>query len=100
MGLPVKTTREKMILRWLKSYSEDGKYLSDAELNEKMEALDELMTEAYADASEDLMFQMMQEKTWGTHKGMQTYNTACLNIWHEVIDQYLPTPEMYDLPDD
>ena len=33
MGLTATPIRQRMILRWLKSYSEDGKYLSDAELN-------------------------------------------------------------------
>ena len=55
-----------------------------------IQSLDSQMTQAFAASEEALMERMMSAQTWGHPQPMREFETRRLELWAEVVDEFLP----------
>ena len=86
---PLKPLRIRSITRWLK----DSRSAAQAspQKRESPQEIDRRMMETFGENEDALMSSMMKAKTWGTQEGLREFNTRRLEMWDEVVSQYLPT---------
>lgn len=91
---PLQAVRQRSIQRWMREHDPHAAGLTTAMLNERANALDEQMLDAFECAEDELMAQMMRDGTWGTEPGMRLLPTKRMEIWQDVVSTALPTSDL------
>lgn len=94
---PLKPLRLRSIQRWLALQHPPP---PSAERDSLAEALDDQMIQAFEAKEASLMEAMDQAGTTGTQAAMQAHRTNLLAVWHQVLDDFLPTPTTDPDPED
>lgn len=89
---PLKEMRLRSIARWLN----EPKSSPSAGPSSRAMELDDLMIENFEAMEEDLRAEMMRKGTWGTAEGMTEFPTRRLELWNQVLADYLPTTSDLD----
>lgn len=88
---PLPAIRLRSISRWMQDNqpAQFRELSQSGELNSRVMALDEQMTEAFEAREDALMDKMMRAKTWGTTQGMGQFQTDRLTLWNETVAEFL-----------
>ncbi len=85
---PLQDLRLRSIKRWLKDSRPAPS--SPQALDNRAREIDEQMIEAFSDREDAVKWAMMKNKTWGTGEGMESFPLARLEIWQDVVSEFLP----------
>lgn len=89
---PLKPLRIRSITRWLKDSRSAGQ--ASSQKRDSPQEIDRQMIQTFEDNEDSLMASMMKAKTWGTQDGLREFNTRRLELWNEVLSQYLPISDL------
>lgn len=86
---PLPQARLRSIQQWLKDNPQEAAKLPEAPAN-RAESLDALMIEAFETREDSLKDAMIRDKTWATQEGIQSFPLARMQLWQEVVAEFLP----------
>src|SRR5690349_9463799 len=84
---PLQDLRLRSISRWLKDQPSPP---SGEALRSRASEIDEQMLEAFEEREDSLKDRLMRTGKWGTEDGLRTFQTDRLELWNEVLAEFLP----------
>ena len=96
---PLKDMRLRSIARWVKDSSREAPPPPSEALTSRVQALDDAMMQTFSDQEDALMARLERENVWGTEAGLQRFNLGRMELWQEVVSDYLPPITDLDLED-
>lgn len=82
-------------LRTIRTYLKDRKKQTDPI---RLRSIDRRMITRFEALESSLKDSMMRRGTWGTAEGMQQINLRRLELWHAVMEEFLPTTDLDQKP--
>jgi len=96
---PLQEIRLRSIARWVRDSSLPAAPPPSEALESRVQALDEAMMQTFEDQEDSLKLRLMKQKVWGTEAGLQQFNLDRMELWQEVVADYLPPISDPDLED-
>ena len=89
---PLQQIRLRSISRWMQDNrkTEFQKLTRSGELNNRVTELDAQMIETFETNEDQLKNSMMDNQTWGTEAGLTQFQTQRLEMWNQVVQDFLP----------
>lgn len=89
MTPPLPAARLRSINQWLKDSGRSATTLPEGH-DSPVASLDAQMMEAFEEREDSLKDSMMRAKTWGTAEGIQSFPMARMQLWQQVVSEFLP----------
>ena len=89
---PLQAIRLRSIVRYHQDRreKEEGTRPQPEALKELALEKDEAMIQEFEDQEDSLKDRLMKTGDWGTETGIQKFNLGRMEIWQEVVSDYLP----------
>ena len=84
---PLQAVRLRSIARWQKDQARG----QSVEPSATPQEIDQQMIEAFEQKEDVLRQQMMDSGTWGTWQGIASFPMERIELWNEVLADFLPT---------
>lgn len=88
---PLQPIRLRSITRWTQDNQKQGPKLPPEALNSLVLEKDEAMLLEFETQEDSLKERLMKSDQWGTEAGLQAFNLGRMEIWQEVVSNFLPT---------
>ena len=87
---PLPEIRLRSIARWVRDSSQQAAPAQSEALKSRVQDLDDAMMQTFEDQEDALMNRLMDQKVWGTEAGLQQFSLERMELWQEVVSDYLP----------
>ena len=95
---PLQPIRLRSITRWTQA-NQQGPKLQHEALNSLVLEKDEAMLLEFETQEDSLKERLMKSNQWGTEAGLQAFNLGRMEIWQEVVSNFLPTTSDLSMED-